>query len=176
MALQINTQIGTDRGITDSAYVRIADYQLHKSGFLRLQLEVYMSADDAVNLTNVPFVSAPIAKNIQIGDFLHIPLLKDVELTRTVRELVPITEEQEIQQPIALPDGTPSLDENGEPIMETVTRTVIIGHEEQDVIQTYTGQVADITPISEEGIFTFAYGKLKEKLETLFGENNIQDC
>ena len=48
MALKITTNIGTDRGITNEAYVRIADYNLSKNvGGANFRLEIFQSSEDA---------------------------------------------------------------------------------------------------------------------------------
>ncbi len=46
MALKITSQIGTDKGITSEAYVRIADYQISKSGSANFRIEIYQSQSE----------------------------------------------------------------------------------------------------------------------------------
>ena len=50
MALKITTQIGTDKGITAEAYVRITNYQLNKFGSASFQIEIFQSEADAAEL------------------------------------------------------------------------------------------------------------------------------
>lgn len=176
MALRINTQIGTDRGITDEAYVRIGDYQLNKQGSLNLRVEVFQSQDDAVTETGLPTASMNTARNMQIGEFVFIPLLKDEERTHMATIQVPVETTQEVEQPKLDENHQPVKNEDGSFVMETVTRTMITGYEEQTVEQAYTVKVPDLSAVEEQGLFAFAYSKLKEKLADLYGEDNIEDC
>lgn len=72
MALKITTAIGTDKGITEEAYIRIGSYNLQKAGTATLGVEIYQSKADADN-----FMAS--SKNSQIGDLIMIPLLKETE-------------------------------------------------------------------------------------------------
>jgi hypothetical protein len=74
MALKITTQIGTDKGITSEAYVRIADYQVSKYGSASFRIELFQAqADSAVNGNMYPSpLGGGMARNQQIGDSLWI--------------------------------------------------------------------------------------------------------
>jgi hypothetical protein len=80
MALKITTQIGTDKGITSEAYVRIANYQLSKFGSANFQIEIFQSEEDvpSVNNTITPMIASQ-ARNQQIGDSIFVQLTKQVE-------------------------------------------------------------------------------------------------
>jgi len=54
MALKITTQIGTDKGITSEAYVRIADYQISKYGSANFRIELFQSEADATPASFLP--------------------------------------------------------------------------------------------------------------------------
>jgi len=161
MALKITAQIGTDKGITSEAYVRIADYQISKHGSANFRIELFQTQEDSVstnNMYSIPSIGGGQARNQQIGDNLWVPLTKEVESTRTVQKNVELT--------------TPAvLDEDG-----NVITPAIRNFEMQDVEETYTATVPDLTPLEDGTIFAFAYGKLKEKLVTLFGAENVVDC
>lgn len=80
MALKITTQIGTDKGITSEAYVRISNYQLSKQGFANFQIEIFQTEADATPTTNVvPSMLVGQANNQQIGNNLSITLTKQVD-------------------------------------------------------------------------------------------------
>jgi hypothetical protein len=80
MALKITTQIGTDKGITSEAYVRISNYQLSKHGFANFQIEIFQTQADATPTTNAtPGMMASQANNQQIGNNLSITLTKQVD-------------------------------------------------------------------------------------------------
>ena len=77
MALKITTQIGTDKGITSEAYVRIADYQVSKYGSANFRLEIYQSQDDVATPGSATFpTNGGQARNQQIGDNLFVALTK----------------------------------------------------------------------------------------------------
>jgi hypothetical protein len=151
MALKITTQIGTDKGITSEAYVRIADYQVNKYGSANFRLELFQSQDDSV-ASSGPMPYTPQAKNQQIGDSLSVPLTKEVEKTRTAQRSVEVD--------VEATDDVPA------------HKTWVM----QDVEETYNAVVPDLTPLEGVDIFEFAYGKLKTKLQGLFGAESVIDC
>jgi len=135
MALKITTQIGTDKGITSEAYIRIADYQISKYGSANFRIEIYQSQADLTPTAGYPGPYSGVARNQQIGESLYVPMTKEVT--------------------------------------ETVTRHSM---EEQDVEETITKTVPDMSGAEEIDIFAFGYGKLKAKLDGLFGAEHVIDC
>ena len=170
MALKITSQIGTDKGITSEAYVRIADYQISKSGSANLRLELFQSQADAASAgPNMPApMGGHLANNQQIGNSLWIPLTKEVTETRVVKRLVPVQVTEEVQVP-----GPNDEDGNPTTVTQTVTRTEM---QEQDVEEGVTKIVPDLSSVEDKDVFEFGYGKLKEKLVSLFGADNVVDC
>lgn len=91
MALKITSQIGTDKGITSEAYVRISNYQLSKYGSANFQIELYQSEEDATPATNgMPGMTGGQARNQQIGDNVYVQLTTQEE--REVTYPVPGTD------------------------------------------------------------------------------------
>lgn len=169
MALKITSQIGTDKGITSEAYVRIADYQISKSGSANFRIEIYQSqADVPVVGTAMPGPMGGSARNQQIGENLWVSLTKEIDVTVTEKRMVPVQVQEEIQVP-------GPVDEDGNPttVTQTTTRTEM---QEQDVEVTYKRIVPDLSTAEDVDIFAFGYGKLKAKLVELFGANNVVDC
>lgn len=169
MAIKITTQIGTDKGITSEAYVRIADYQISKSGSANFRIEIYQSQTDVPSANSVyPGPMGGTARNQQIGDNLWVSLTKEIDVTVTETRPTPVqvTEEVEVPGP---------LDEEGNPttITQTVTRTET---QSQEVEITYKRTVPDLSTAEDVDIFEFGYGKLKAKLVELFGADNVVDC
>jgi esterase/lipase superfamily enzyme len=169
MALKITAQIGTDKGITSEAYVRIADYQISKYGSANFRIELFQSEDDATPAGGTyPAMGGGVARNQQIGESLYVALTQQVEETRTVQRMVPVQVEFEETVP-----GPP--DEEGNPTTTTVTRTRT-EMQEQDVEETFTKTVPDLSSAEGVDVFAFGYGHLKTKLEGLFGAANVVDC
>ena len=169
MALKITSQIGTDKGITSEAYVRIADYQISKSGSANFRIEIYQSqADVPVVGAAMPAPMGASARNQQIGDNLWVALTKEIDVTVTEKRMVPVQIQEEVQVP-------GPVDEDGNPttVTQTVTRTEM---QEQDVEVTYKRTVPDLSSAEDVDIFAFGYGKLKAKLVELFGAANVVDC
>jgi len=160
MALKITTQIGTDKGITSEAYVRIADYQVSKYGNASFRIELFQNQADSV--TNNSIHPTPMggnqARNQQIGDNLRVSLTREVEATRTVRRNVEIV--------------TPAVIDENSNVTIPESRT----WEVQDVEETYTAAVPDLSALEDGTIFAFGYSKLKEKLVELFGAGKVVDC
>lgn len=161
MALKITTQIGTDKGITSEAYVRIADYQVSKYGNASFRIELFQTQADSlvnnVNMNPIP-IGNGIARNQQIGENVWVAMTKEVEATRTVQRSVEVVTEA-------------VLDAEGEVITDASSKW-----EMQDVEETYTSTVPNLTPLEDETIFEFGYAKLKDKLVGLFGADNVVDC
>jgi hypothetical protein len=168
MALKITTQIGTDKGITSEAYVRIADYQISKYGSANFRIELFQSQDDATPATSYPGMGGGVARNQQIGESLYVALTQQVEETITVKRMAPV--QVEFEEEVAGP-----LDSDGNPTSTTVTRTRT-EMQEQDVEETITKTVPDLSSAEGVDVFEFGYGHLKAKLEGLFGAANVVDC
>ena len=167
MALKITAQIGTDKGITSEAYVRIADYQISKYGSANFRIEIYQSQADLTPASGAGYPAAygGVARNQQIGESLYVPMTKEVTETITVKRMVPVETTEEVT--------VPATEEGGEPTTQTVTRHSM---EEQDVEETITKTVPDMSGAEEIDIFAFGYGKLKAKLDELFGAEHVIDC
>jgi hypothetical protein len=152
MALKITTNIGTDRGITNEAYVRIADYNLSKNGGgANFRLEIFQSSEDA-SPSQPGVMASGSARNQQIGENLYISFWKTIEteVTKT--------------RPVMLVGTSGSAGSSGsEPQME----------EYQEVVTT---QELDFSAAEATNIFAFGYSELKKKLKTLFGDSNVVDC
>ena len=161
MALKITAEIGTNRGITNSAYLRIVNYQISKFGYLQLNTQMFLNEEQA----SVPMgqiVAGMECFNIQIQNMLMIPLTKT--LTRTVNKMVMVEEEYEKKTPI--------YDENGQLTgnfnTETATHSI---PKQMDVEEEY--QVPDLSLIENQDIFAYGYAALKTKLIQTFGAENI---
>jgi hypothetical protein len=170
MALKITSQIGTDKGITSEASVRIADYQISKYGSANFRIELFQSQEDvaAPGSGVYPGMGGGVARNQQIGESLYVAMTKQVEETITVKRMVPV--QVEFEQEVPGP-----LDEEGNPTSTTVTSTRT-EMQEQDVEETITKTVPDLSTAEGIDVFEFGYAHLKTKLEGLFGADNVIDC
>jgi len=171
MALKITSQIGTDKGITSEAYIRIADYQISKYGSANFRIEIYQSQADLAPATGAAYPGpfSGVARNQQIGENLYVAMTKQVTETITVKRMVTVQVEFEEQVTV------PATEEGGEPTTQTVTRTRS-ELQEQDVEEEITKTVPDMSGAEEIDIFAFGYGKLKAKLNDLFGAEHVVDC
>jgi len=160
MALKITKSIGTNRGISNEAYVRIADYQISKSGNANFRIQLYM--DEAAAKEN-GMMNGSQAQNFEIGEYLSVSLMKEVEeaytYTQTVQEQVEVVKTY--------------TNEAGEEISETVKEMVPV---EKEVTEMRKSMVVDLSPLQSVDIFAYAYGKLKEKLVSLYGASKVVDC
>ena len=167
MALKITTQIGTDKGITSEAYIRIADYQISKYGSANFRIEIYQSQADLTPASGAgyPGPYGGVSRNQQIGESLYVPMTKEVTETITVKRMVPVETTEEVTVPAATAGG--------EPTTQTVTRNIM---QEQDVEETITKTVPDLSSAEGIDVFEFGYAHLKTKLEGLFGADKVVDC
>ena len=168
MALKITAQIGTDKGITSEAYVRIADYQISKYGSANFRLELFQSEADVTSPGApgiYPGMGGGLARNQQVGESLYVAMTKQVEEVITVKRMVSVETTEEVIVPAATAGG--------EPTTQTVTRNIM---QEQDVEETITKTVPDLSSAEGIDVFEFGYTHLKTKLEGLFGAANVVDC
>jgi hypothetical protein len=169
MAIKITAALGTDRGITKEAYLRIADYQISKSGWASLRLELYQSEADAKHAgAGIHGSMINQARNQQIGESLWVPLTKEIEEVVVEKQMVPVEVSVEVSRP-----GEPDADGNPTTITTTETRTEM---QEKEVEVTYKKVVPDLSPVKEADVFVFGYSKLKEKMIELFGKDSVVDC
>lgn len=168
MALKITKSIGTDKGITSEAYVRIADYQISKSGSANFRIQLFMSEADA---TASPNAMAPIdggqARNQAIGEYLSVPMTKQVEEVKTRTMMKPVEKEVTKTRTIT--------NEAGEEVSEEYTVKEYVTEEVTEEY-TVTLTVPDLSSAEGVDIFAFGYGKLKEKLVSLFTAAKVVDC
>jgi hypothetical protein len=168
MALKITSQIGTDKGITSEAYVRIADYQISKYGSANFRIELFQSQEDVTPSGSYPGMGSGVARNQQIGESLYVAMTKEVTETITVKRMIPV--EVEFTEEV-----TSAPDAEGNSETTTVTRTRI-DMQEQDVQETITKTVPDLSSAEGVDVFEFGYTHLKTKLEGLFGADNVVNC
>ena len=81
MGLKITTQIGTDKGITSEAYIRISNYNISKYGVLFLNYETFLKQSDAPAYGDPEFklLYDEIAKNQQIGMQISIQMKNEID-------------------------------------------------------------------------------------------------
>ena len=71
MAIKITKPIGTDKGITSEAYVRIINYSIDKNGYTTFKIKTYLNAEDA---------SSNLAcTNQLIGDYFNVSFRTEIE-------------------------------------------------------------------------------------------------
>lgn len=84
MALKITTQIGTDKGITSEAYVRISDYQISKNGSAYFKIELFQNEEESVATESGPLSSGHLSsKNTAIGESLYVNLTNTITTNET---------------------------------------------------------------------------------------------
>jgi hypothetical protein len=97
MALKITTQIGTDRGITNEAYIRISDYQISKpAASATFRIEIYQSQPTESEVVGFGMS----AKNQQIGDALYVSFMKPVETAIPGTRIIYVGDTPEDKQPV----------------------------------------------------------------------------
>lgn len=168
MALKITKSIGTDKGITNEAYVRIADYQISKNGHANFRIQLFMSEAEAAPIpSSLGPMGGDQARNQQIGEYLSIPLTKEVEETKTRKVIRSVETEVTRTRPVVAEDGTESTEEY------TATEMVPT---EVDEEYTVTNTVPDLSSAEGVDIFAFGYSHLKAKLVSLFTAAKVEDC
>ena len=168
MALKITKSIGTDKGITSEAYVRIADYQISKSGSANFRIQLYLSEADATATSNTMSpMGGDQARNQAIGEYLSVPMTKEVEEVKTRTMMKPV--EKEVTKTRTI------MNEAGEEVSEEYT---VKEYATEEVTEEYTVTltVPDLSSAEGIDIFAFGYARLKEKLVSLFTAAKVVDC
>lgn len=172
MGLIINTQIGTDRGITSEGYVRIEKYEVDTyNGFLRVYPNLYLNsteADEAKSdvwdrYTAVEGRSSKQCTSVQLKKEYLFPLTSSE--VRTKYEIVSQTVSSSVDIMIPNPDGPGEI---------TSSNWMYDNVEVSESIE-YTADIIDTSYITGSSIHTFAYPLLKSELGIQFGIDNISD-
>lgn len=171
MGLVINTQIGTDRGITDEGYIRIESFDMdRRKGDMIVRTKLFLSEAEASETATPKYDElgagmneGDYAKNVNIPEYYRFPMTSSAMFTRSLDVNVDVSEsyEQEV----------PSLDGSGSEVITKWRYTT----ELRPQIEYYTASVVDFSPITGSTIYEFAYPLIKYKLEQSFGEGNIVD-
>ena len=170
MALTINKTIGTNRGITDNAYVRIEKFEVDSyTGVIKVYPTLYMNYEAASSASKFEFNEySPVQTREQFGcstidfsDSYKFYLTSSIEKTREVS----VTQETSSSNEIQVPDGTGSR-------TEVVWSTQI---SESLVEETYEQPIVDISAITGSTIYEFAYPLLKYELKQVFGSDSVDD-
>lgn len=91
MALKITTQIGTDKGITSEAYVRISNYQLNKYGSATFNIELFQNESEATQETSsIPGQMITLSQNQQIGNSLFVELKSETQIEGTLGNMITV--------------------------------------------------------------------------------------
>lgn len=167
MALKITKSIGTDKGITNEAYVRIADYQISKNGYANFRIQLFMNAADAASSEPMMAMDGKIARNQEVGEYLSVQLTKEVEETLTRKVIKQVETEVTKTRTITAEDGTET--EETYTVMEMVPTEV-------DEEYTMTKTVPDLSSAEGVDIFAFGYSHLKAKLAAAFTAAKVVDC
>ena len=168
MALKITKSIGTDKGITNEAYVRIADYQISKSGNANFRIQLYLNETDATpSNSSMGPTGTDQARNQAIGEYLSIPMTKEVTETKTRTMMQPVEKDVVKTRTIT--------NEAGEEVSEEYT---VKEYTTEEVTSEYTVTltVPDLSSAEGVDIFAFGYSHLKAKLVSLFGAAKVEDC
>lgn len=170
MALLINKTIGTNRGTTDSAYVRIERFEIDSyTGTMRVFPTLYMNSDTAASASTSEFNEynpAPMKEqygcsNVNVAETYKFYLTSSIEATR----MVEVTQEVSSSHEIEIPEGTGSRTE--------ITWTTEIS--QSMVEETYMKPMVDVSAITGSTVYDFAYPLLKYELKKAFGSDSILD-
>ena len=172
MALKITVPIGTDRGITSEAYVRITDYIISKSGNATFRLQIFQSQQDAnieSSALSPTLKQILVSRNSEIGEVINVSLMVEKQI------MVPSVRSTVVDVPVEkeVPD-TKDADGN---ILTLKTITVMESQvQTEDVMEPTTIKVADLSTLVGVDIFNYGYSNLKDKLSGIFGAENVVDC
>ena len=174
MALEIQKQIGTSRGITSEGYVRIESFEFRKqNGFLRVYPTMYLNEHHAASASRDLFDEhSPAmlkeeweAKNFEIPEVYTFHLTESAVRTREFLRVETVS--QSVDSMVPDPDNPGQEITQSSWTYDTVT---VSGSEE------YTTSVISTAGISNNTIYDFAYPLLKTELKQVFGSDSVIDA
>lgn len=155
MAFKINKEIVTSKGVTSEAYVRISKYEIDKVGKAIFKIDSFLNEQSVLDAFETPY-NPERAIIHEVGEHLHIWLQKDLDVITTEMETKIVTIPAVLDE-----DGLTITPERKEYVQNEVEKTI-------------TKKVPDLSPVENGTIFQFGYAQLKEKLVSLYGEENIE--
>ena len=89
MAFKINKAIGTDAGIITGAYVRIASYEINKSGRVNFTLDIFENKEaSSTESMHIPTIHPNKLQSKEIGLSLEVDMTHRVKYTKTITKQV----------------------------------------------------------------------------------------
>lgn len=89
MAFKVNKAIGTDAGIITGAYVRIASYEINKTGRINFILDIFENKDASViESSHIPLIHPNKLQSKEIGLSLELDMSEKVKYTKTITKQV----------------------------------------------------------------------------------------
>jgi hypothetical protein len=89
MAFKINKAIGTDAGIITGAYVRIASYEINKTGRVNFILDIFENKDASLmESMHMSTIHPNKLQSKEIGLSLEIDMSQKVKYTKTITKQV----------------------------------------------------------------------------------------
>ena len=153
MALEIQKQIGTSRGITSEGYVRIESFEFRKStGFLRVTPTLYLNEGAAA-------VEEWEAKSYEVKEEYVFHLTESQVRTREYLRVETVSES--VESIVPDPENPENMITQSSWTYDTVN---VSGSEE------YTATVISTNAITGSTIYDFAYPLLKVELKSIFGD------
>jgi len=168
MALEIQKQIGTSRGITSEGYVRIESFEFRKSnGFLRVNPTLYLNQGAAASASQDLFdehspamlVEEWEAKSYEVKEEYVFHLTESQVRTREYLRVETVSES--VESIVPDPEDPESMITQSSWTYDTVN---VSGSED------YTANVISTNAITGSSIYDFAYPLLKVELKSIFGD------
>lgn len=168
MALEIQKQIGTSRGITSEGYLRIESFEFRKqTGLLRVNPVLYLNEHHAKSASQDLFDEhSPAmlteeweAKSYEVKEQYVFHLTESQVRTRDYLRVETVSES--IEQIVPDPENPENDITQSSWTYDTVN---VSGSEE------YTAEVISTNAITGSSIYDFAYPLLKYEMEQIFGD------
>lgn len=168
MALEIQKQIGTSRGITSEGYVRIESFEFRKSnGTLRVYPTLYLNDGAASSASRDLFdehspamlVEEWEAKSYEVKEVYSFHLTESQVRSREFLRVETVS--SSVEQMVPDPEDPENMITQSSWTYDTVN---VSGSEE------YTADVITTNALTGSSIYDFAYPLLKTELKEVFGD------
>ena len=168
MGLLLNIDIDTHRGPSKEPYMRIDQITVQReANRMIVSTALYATKADVDLKQNVPGDAIFYTNRSSDGEEINIPLSYKFNLSEKVNKVVPIYEKQLVIEKVPYVNFDPETGEEVTAYEEVKSEKMVKVSEKEEFVD------VDNFAMIQKDIFSLAYGKIKEELESLFPDNNI---
>jgi len=168
MGLLLNIDIDTHRGPSTAPYMRIDQITVQReANRMIVSTALYSCREDVKLKQNVPGDAIFYTNRSDSGEQVNIPLSYKFNLSEKVNKVVPVYEKQMIIEKVPFVSFDPETGDEVTAFEEVKSEKMVKVDEKEEWVD------VDNFAMIQKDIFSLAYNKIQEELESLFPDNDI---